>query len=303
MKHLSTKGLSMSQAQSISNLCNQRALEIQRELESYNVCSKSIVVGRDSYSLVDAYPMPSAILELLKEKGRLHATQAFLMEAIKEKDSVISRLIHTSFDSSHIVRPEFDEIPEPEIPANVSESWGWEQLSGSEHSEYLEAEAMAAHLGQFIHNRGKLDKMRREVADLPSIEWMSVKDGERTPVKINKHHTSQELLATHEQIASAHRTYEQRVNYFKAKVKNLTSDENARIQKENADKAAEFLKVEKEVAQEYRNAMDAYNGEILKLTMEFNSQRELDIKAAAALRINVDPRFQHVIDQFITKEN
>jgi hypothetical protein len=48
--------------------------------------------------------------------------------------------------------------------------------------------------------------------------------------------------------------------------------------------------------------MDAYNGEILKLTMEFNSQRELDIKSAAALRINVDPRFQAVIDMFITPE-
>jgi len=29
----------------------------------------------------------------------------------------------------------------------------------------------------------------------------------------------------------------------------------------------------------------------------------LDIKAAAALRINVDPRFQNVIDMFITPEN
>jgi hypothetical protein len=43
----------------------------------------------------------------------------------------------------------------------------------------LEAEAMASHLGQFIHNRGKLDKMRREVADLPSIEWLTVKEGEK----------------------------------------------------------------------------------------------------------------------------
>jgi len=37
--------------------------------------------------------------------------------------------------------------------------------------------------------------------------------------------------------------------------------------------------------------------------MEFNSQRELKIKEAAALRISVDPRFQHVIDMFITSEN
>jgi hypothetical protein len=302
MKHLSTKGLSMSQAQSISNLCNQRALEIQRELDSYNVCSKSIVVGRDSYSLVDAYPMPSAILELLKEKGRLHATQAFLMEAIKEKDSVMNRLISTSFDNSHIERPEFPEIPEPIELYDVSESWGWAQLSASEHSEYLEAEAMAAHLGQFIHNRGKLDKMRREVADLPSIEWMSVKDGERTPVRINKHHTSQELLATHEQIASAHRTYEQRVNYFKAKVKNLVSDENARIQKVNSDLWAQYDATMDRESEIRSKAFESYRNQVQKETADFNAAREEQVKATAALRISVDPRFQPVIDLFITAE-
>lgn len=302
MKHLSTKGLSMSQAQSISNLCNQRALEIQRELDSYNVCSKSIRVNGEDYSLEDAYPMPSAILELLKEKGRLHATQAFLMEAIKEKDSVINRIISTTFDHSHIVRPEFPEIPEPIELYDVSEAWGWEQLSASEHSEYLEAEAMASHLGQFIHNRGKLDKMRREVADLPAIEWMSVKEGEKTPVRINKHHTSQELLATHEQIAAAHRVYEQRVNYYKAKVKNLVSDENARIQKVNSDLWAQYdAEVSKQ--SEIRNqAFNAYRTQVQKENADFNAAREEQVKATAALRISVDPRFQPVIDMFITAE-
>jgi hypothetical protein len=302
MKHLSTKGLSMSQAQSISNLCNQRALEIQRELDSYNVCSKSIVVGRMNYSLVDAYPMPSTILELLKEKGRLHAAQAFLMEAIKEKEYIMNRLIHTSFDSSHIVRPEFPAIPEPEIPNNVLESWGWEQLSASEHSEFLEADAMAAHLGQFIHNRGKLDRMRREVTDLPSIEWMSVKDGEKTPVTINKHHTSKELLATHEQIASAHRTYEQRVNYFKAKVKNLVSDENARIQKVCSDLWAQYDAETSKQSDIRTKALDAYLAQVKQENADFNAAREEQVKAAAALRISVDPRFQPVIDMFITAE-
>jgi hypothetical protein len=254
-------------------------------------------VNGEDYSLEDAYPMPSAILELLKEKGRLHATQAFLMEAIKEKDSVISRLIHTSFDSSHIVRPEFDEIPEPDVPANVSESWGWEQLSAAEHSEYL-----ASHLGQFIHNRGKLDKMRREVADLPSIEWMSVKEGEKTPVRINKHHTSQELLSTHEQIASAHRTYEQRVNYFKAKVKNLVSDENARIQKVCSDLWAQYDAETSKQSEIRSQAFEAYRNQVHKENADFNAAREEQVKAAAALRISVDPRFQPVINMFLTAE-
>jgi hypothetical protein len=302
MKNLSTKGLSMSQAQSISNLCNQRALEIQRELDSYNVCSKSIKVSGESYSLVDAYPMPSSVLELLREKGRLHATQAFLMEATKSKTAELERLQYTSFDASHIVRPQFSDIPEPVVLNNVSEAWGWAQLTASEHAEYLEAEAFASHLGQFIHKNGKLSGMRSDVANLPSIEWMTVKDGEKTPVKINKHHSSIELLNIHEQIASAHRVYEQRVNYFKAKVKNLVSDENARIQKVNSDLWSEYNALMDKESEIRSKVYDSYRTQVQKETADFNAAREEQIKATAALRISVDPRFQSVIDLFITAE-
>ena len=302
MRNLSTKGLSMSQAQSISNLCNQRAIEIQRELESYNVCSKSIKVNGETYSLVDAYAMPSSVLELLREKGRLHATQAFLMEATKSKNAELERLQYTSFDNSHIVRPQFSDIEEPVVLDSVSEAWGWAQLTATEHAEYLESEAFASHLGQFIHRTGKLASMRSEVSNLPSIEWMSVKDGEKTPVKINKHHSSIELLNIHEQIASAHRVYEQRVNYFKAKVKNLVSDENARIQKVNSDLWAEYDALIDRESEIRSKAYESYRNQVQKETADFNAAREEKIKETAALRINVDPRFQHVIDTFIAAE-
>ena len=302
MKNLYTKGLSMSQAQSISNLCNQRAIEIQRELESYNVCSKSIKVNGETYSLVDEYAMPSSVLELLREKGRLHATQAFLMEATKSKNAELERLQYTSFDTSHIVRPQFSDIPEPVVLDSVSEAWGWAQLTATEHAEYLESESFASHLGQFIHRTGKLASMRSEVSNLPSIEWMSVKDGEKTPVKINKHHSSIELLNIHEQIASAHRVYEQRVNYFKAKVKNLVSDENARIQKVNSDLWAEYDALIDRESEIRSKAYESYRNQVQKETADFNAAREEKIKETAALRINVDPRFQHVIDTFIAAE-
>jgi hypothetical protein len=303
MKNLSTKGLSMSQAQSISNLCNQRAQEMQRELDSYNVSSKSIKIGDETFELESAYPMPSAVLELLKEKSKLHATQAFLMEAIKEKADIITELENTRFDSSSIVEPERPQYPDINISNSVGESWGWAQLTPSEYNEYLMAEAYAAHLGQFIHKGGKLTQMRKQLADLPAIEWMNVKDGEKTPVKIQKHHTAQQLLATHEQIANEHRVYEQRVNYYKAKVKNLVSDENARIQKENADKAKAFELEEQRINEEYRAAMNTYRTQLIAETSSFSAKREQAIKDAAALRISVDPRFQDVIDMFITPEN
>jgi hypothetical protein len=302
MRNLASKGLSMSQAQSISNLCNQNALEIERELNSYNNCSRSINVGGQVYETQEGIPVPGDILEKLKNKGDLHACQAFLMEAIKGKDNEIERIRDTRPDFSHLIAPERPTVPDYDILYDVSESWGWAQLTDSEYSEYLQAEAMASHLGQFIHKNGKLTQLRKELPTIPSIEWFEVEAGKKSPVKITKHHVSGGLLGIHEGIADEHRKYEQRVNYYKAKVKNLVSDENARIQKLNADKAAEFLKLEKELMEQYKAEYEAYQGEILRLTMEFNSQRELKIKEAAALRINVDPRFQHVIDLFITAE-
>jgi hypothetical protein len=302
MKNLSTKGLSMSQAQSISNLCNQRAQEMQRELDSYNVSSKSIKVNGETFDLETAYPMPGQVIELLKEKSKLHATQAFLMEAIKEKSDIIQQLESSRFDSSNLVEPERPEYPDLHIANSVGEHWGWTQLTPSEYNEYLSAEAYASHLGQFIHKGGKLSKMRKELADLPAIEWMNVKEGEKTPVKIQKHHTAQQLLAVHEQIANEHRVYEQRVNYFKAKVKNLVSDENARIQKENADKAKAYELEEQRINEEYRAAMNAYRAQFIAENSSFNADREKAIKDAAALRISVDSRFQDVIDMFITPE-
>jgi hypothetical protein len=302
MRNLANKGLSMSQAQSISNLCNQNAQEIQRELDSYNNCSKSINVSGQVYDLQEGMPIPGDILEKLKNKGDLHACQAFLMEAVKGKESELTRLRNMLPDLSHLIAPERIYAPDYEIQYNVEEAWGWSQLSDSEYSEYLQAEAMASHLGQFIHKTGKLTQLRKELPNTPSIEWFEVEAGKKTPVKVTKHHLSPVLMNIHEDIAEQHRVYEQRVNYYKAKVKNLVSDENARIQRVNADKAAEFLKLEKEVHEKYQLAMDAYNGEVLRLTMEFNSQRELDIKSAAALRISVDLRFQNVIDLFITAE-
>lgn len=303
MRNLAAKGLSMSQAQSISNLCNQNAQEIQREIESYNNCSKMISLSGQSYLMQEGIVIPEDILDKLKTKGDLHATQAFLMEAIKSKESEIGRIRNLTPDTSHLTQPVRVYAPDYEIEDNVEESWGWSQLTDSEYSKYLQEEALASHLGQFIHKNGKLSELRRELPNISTLEWFEVEDGKKTPVKVTKHHHPSSLMELHEEVAELHRKHEQSVNFFKAKVKNLVSDENARIQKENANKAAEFLKLEKELNQNYQLEMDAYNGEVLRLTMEFNSQRELDIKAAAALRINVDPRFQDVIDLFIQIEN
>jgi len=300
MRNLSTKGLSMSQAQSISNLCNQRAQNISNKLDLLNNASKIVRIDKVDYIQEEAHKLPDNVVELILEKGALHATQAFLMEAIKAKDKELNVLRNMRFEYN-VPMPSRKELEEPELLDTVEEDWGWKQLSDSEYNEYLQVEAFASHIGQFIHRGGKLDNLRSKVNNTPSLEWITIKDGEKTPMKIIKHHTAEQLNEKHEEFASLHRTYEQRVNYFKAKVKNLVTMENARIAKVNADQISEYNALEAQYNAEYQSIFSEWSSARKLAQQTAEVERENLIKDVAALRINVDSRFQTVVDMFLNK--
>jgi len=295
----SNKGLSLSQAQSISNLCNQRALEIGNKLSVVNNYSKSVKVNDEEHTLVKARKLPSDTVELLQEKAELHACQAFLMENIKAKDTLLQDAKKERPDLSSVKFPDDYEVKDPDVIQQVAEDWGWEQLTVAEYNEYLEAEAYASHVGQFIHKGSILDTLRNELPTLPDIEWMTIEEGKKSPVKLNIHHTSEELLGVHEKLAAIHRRYEQKVNYFKAKVKNLVTEENARIAKVNADAQNEAEKINKDAQSVYQLAFGKATEEMKTLKAEFEKTRQAKIKEIASMRIDVDARFQKVVDIFL----
>lgn len=298
---LEKTGLSLSQAQSISNLCNQRAGEIHNVLTNVNNYSKKVTVGKKDHEIVKGKPLPENVIELLTEKAELHACQAFLMENIKAKDNTIKRIVQSHPDTSGIEAPKNPPYVSAEYLPEVDENFGWEQLTVGELGEFWEAEAYASHFGQFIHQGKPLDALRRELPGIAAIEWMTIKDGVKSPVEIDVHHTSEDLLKLHEELAEIHRGYEQRVNYFKAKVKNLTTAENARIAGLNANAETKAEKTNNDLRTEYDLAKKKISAEFQALKVEFEKERQAKIKTAAALRINVNPRFQKVIDIFLKK--
>ena len=297
---LSTSGLSLSQAQSISNLCFQRAKEIESTLSTVNNCSKELKLNGESYVETAGNKMPSNVVEMLTEKSRLHACQAFLMDNIKAKDALLKELQNKRFthDLKEPAEPELVYFTEKSL---VSENWGWAQLTVSEYNEYLEAEAFASHIGQFIHKNGKLDELRKELPFIKTLEWINIKDGEKTPLKVTIHHNAAELLLLHEELSTLHRQYEQRVNYFKAKVKNMVTEENARISKENSIEMSKINSINSIRTKEFEAEYRSYQAEVDKLRQDFEEARQNEIKNVASLRIQVDPRFQDVIDVFLTK--
>lgn len=297
---VANQGLSLSQAQSVSNLCNQRANEILNQLSVVNNAEKTIKVDGETYITVAGNRMPVNVVELIEQKAKLNACQAFLMENIKAKDEML-KAVKLAKAEVDIAMPNAPKTVEPLMEQQVDESFGWEQLSVSEMCEFLEAEAYSAHIGQFIHNGSVLDRLRKELPNIPSVEWMTIKDGVKTPVKVKVHHDSAELLQLHEELAGLHRQREQRVNYYKAKVKNLVTEENARIAKFNADCATEANKQNELARAEYNNAVKAYGEKVQEVRNEFEKLRQEKIREIASMRIKVDARFQDTVNMFLSK--
>ena len=296
---LSTKGLSLSQAQSISNLCFQEARDIQSKIENINNCEKTLTLPTGVYVETQGFPIPENIGELLHKKATLHATQAFLMENIQSKSNLIEELKNKKF-VYNVQKPEEPNLEYFFSKESVDEDWGWEQLTVDEHNEYLESEAYASHYGQFIHKGGKLDKLRNELPKLKTLEWIEIEKDKKTPLDVSIHHTIDQLGDLHKEFSSIHRDHEQRVNYFKAKVKNLVTIENARIANENADTQGKVNDVNKKLTRDYVNLINEWQDNYRKSNMEFNAEIQNEIGRVSSLRISVDSRFKPVIDQYLS---
>ena len=302
-KHsLSSKGLSLSQAQSISNLCNQRALDISAQLNGINNVEKKLKIGEETYIETVGKPVPSDLTQLLLEKAKLHATQAFLMENVKAKDTLIRDVRYRSLEV------DFFEPKRPKLETfnpldEVDEDFGWSELTSNEINEYIEAEAYAAHIGQFIHKHGALDSLRKELPTIKTLEWIEVEHGKKTPLMVTIHHTNEQLLDIHNELATKHRQYEQRVNYFKAKVKDLTTAENARVARHNADGYNKINAANEILNSQYQKEYQTYMAELTRLREVLELERQTEISEISSLRINVDQRFQDVIDIYLNQLN
>jgi hypothetical protein len=300
---LSATGLSLSQAQSVSNLCHQRALEIARKLLTVNNYSKTVKVAGETEPLVveTGVKLPADVIDLIKEKCNLHACQAFLMENIKAKADGIILTKKGVADVSAVKFPKTPDYIKSPVLLNVEEEFGWSQLTAAENNEYFEAEAYASHIGEFIHKDSILAGLRNELPQIPAVEWFEIEKDKKVPVTITKHHTPEELLTLHETLAELHRGYEQRVNYFKAKVKNLTTEENARIAKVNADAQTLDEKTNSDLRLTYEMEYKKASEQVQGIKNEYEKTRQATIKELAGMRILVDARFKGVVDTFIKK--
>jgi hypothetical protein len=302
-KFLSTSGLSMSKAQSISNICNQRAKYIDSLLTNVNNVSKYFKQSDgEIYMKQIGKPLPVNVLELLMDKSSYHALQAYLMEAVKYKDNLLEIEKYNLFTTEleHPISPKYIQNI---FIKEVDEKWGWEQLTEKEYSEYLEAETYASHIGQYFHKNGVLDNLRKNYNTDLELSFIELKKDEKIPVTSTPNHTEKELIDLHENLANVHREYEQKVNYYKAKVKNLVSSKNITVSKLNSDVIAMSDVVNKKLRQEYDELVNDYSNKLSLEKLEFNKNKEMELNRISSLKINIPSNLQATVDKILKDIN
>lgn len=305
-KFLGKNGLSLSQAQSISNMAFQRANEIGNTL--HNISNHKMIWidenGTTKITIKNSnIPSKHIIVNLLKEKSELHAAQGFLVEAIKEKKKIIEDLKHLDFVYDE--KPPVNEIKNLKLDAHiereVNEEWGFEQLTPKEFAEFIYVDSYAAHIGQFIHKNGVLDKLRKEIHNTNEISFIDLKNNEENQIVRNEFElNSNDLLEIYESLASHHRDYEKRVNYYKAKIKNLVSEKNLEVKRKNNKVFEEFNKKKTEYLQQYNTLLQSYNERYEKARNEFLLEVDKKIKEVSNYRIVVDEKYKPVIDKYMS---
>lgn len=302
-KFLSTSGLSMSKAQSISNICNQRAKYIDSLLTNVNNVSKYFKQSDgEIYMKQIGKPLPVNVLELLKDKSSYHALQAYLMEAVKYKDNLLEIEKYNSFKTELVFPQPPNYVPTTTIK-EVDEKWGWEQLSEKEYCEYLEAETYASHIGQYFHRGGVLDNLRKNYNSDLELSFIELKKDEKIPITSTPNHTEKYLIDLHENLANVHREYEQKVNYYKSKVKNLVSNKNIEISKINSDILTKAEVANKKLRQEYNELVNDYNTNLSIESLDFNKNKEIELKRISSLKIKIPTNLQPTVDKLLKDNN
>ena len=296
-KHfLSKTGLSITQAQSISNLCNQYCVEIDNVLQNINIISKEFTFNQEHFIEQKANEVPANLIELLNKKGEYSSLQAFLMENIKLKDSLLEEAENKyfRFEESSPLQPKFID---PRGLPRITEV----QLSEEDRIDYLIQESFASQIGKFIHKGEKLDMLRKEASNTPLVEWKKIDSNITIPVKNTIHTTPEELFKIHLQLVEIHRVHAQKLNYYKAKMKNQLSDLNEEIVRKNAeeyDKASS--KYQKEL-QEYNEEFRKYEERYHKALFAFQEEKEKEMKRIASLRIRIPEIFKPLVDTLLKK--
>ena len=193
----------------------------------------------------------------------------------------------------NITRPVFNEEPielKEYDEESINEFFTKEDLLRS-----LVAEAHAAHIGQFIHKDGVLDKLRKELPKISGYSHERLPDG-RSAVVINEIHSDADALEQlHEVLANEHRDFTRIVNGQKAKAKDLVLIENSNNASIWQQKKSEQSARANTHLTEFNVYTNAISAERARLTLEYQKAIDEEVKSWVKAKLAIPSQFKDLI--------
>lgn len=286
-------GISSSQANHVANLAKEYLLEVSSRIAGAKAFARSIILDGQE-KRVEAFTTPA--IEDWTTEGEIYALSAWLREAIKAKNTLIDLIKGASpwvfAKDKDLVQPSFSETsplpPQPIICPNFTEDDAVGELTVKERAEYLMLEAKAAHIGKYIHSKGRLSSIRNELLQgETTIFYKMSQGGQVTDVPINSKpiFDSKAINELYFKLQAEHRDYEAGLNNYKARIQNRITERNAEIK-------AEYAKDIKSASDKYRAEVEAYsaryneyNNTVSQMVAELESRRLNAIREVSAWSI------------------
>jgi hypothetical protein len=307
------KGVTASEADHKSNMIKERAEAIEAEFGNTAAYTAIMTFEGDEKVNLDKF-VTIKVEELALKQGEMYALSSWLREAVKAKNAMLTFIQglpvqkFTLEDEKEEV-PKFTmEHPPVKYPTNfppVTEDDVIGTFTVAERAEYLSLNSHASHLGKKLHHVGKITSIRRDLQkgtitdfkELPNGNGMKTYIVKKTPL-----YNLEEFNKVFFDLQEKHRSFEQRLNYYKARIANEVTDGNAKIKQIYANEARALQLEYAEAIRPYNDAHKQYSADMLEYNTLLEKRRLELIKHISGLKIVIPEKLQHIIDETAAKK-
>ena len=217
---LSDSGLTSTSAQHIKDMAGHLVDNAKSKLNSINFVTEDVtLIGNNTQHRLRTglnREETQNINNLLLEVVKAQSLQAWLGEALKEKENIVAHIRSFTFDKYCATNNL--SFNYPLRPVRMSQQDWLNSLNIKERNEYLHLQTLCAVYGNLIHPKGALDNARKTAYEAQKEPVTYVENGGNT---IFHHYTLsqsiEEIEALFFELQNTHREYQARFNAMKHK--------------------------------------------------------------------------------------
>ena len=278
-KFLDTKGLTSAEANYTANIVKELCERISNEIKQLTIF-EGVLNFQGKQTIYNKVFKVDNLEEKCLEEGNLYALSAWLREAIKSKDNLLKQVDLDNFEIKLLNEVFIDIEATSKL---LTEDEIKYSLPINELAEYLAYEAKAAHIGKKVHPNGIFEQWFNAIKNTPRVQINDV--NKDYVVEFSQIVDEKDLYSIYFNLQKEYREAEQKVNYYKAKIKNLLDEKNQKINQQN-----------KAIYNKHREDLELQNSKNLSIQTKIDILRRDKAKEISALKIVIPNELQKTLE-------